>query len=158
MILMRDFMLRLRAFSLFWLAALTLAIPVQAQQGTTSGTFRGRITADDQPVVGAQVVARNVATGVTRGTLTDAQGRYSIPLLQPGPYTLTVTSIGYSAAERTGLNASAGIVNTIDISLSVQAVAIEGVEAIGERASIGQSGVATRVGAEQVENLPVAGR
>jgi hypothetical protein len=155
---MRDYVLRLRAFSLLWLAALAVATPLQAQQGTTSGTFRGRVTADDQPVVGAQVVARNVATGVTRGTLTDAQGRYALPLLQPGPYTLTITSIGYSAAERTGLTASAGIVSTVDISLSVQAVAIEEIEAIGQRASIGQSGVATRVGAEQVENLPVAGR
>jgi outer membrane receptor for ferrienterochelin and colicin len=155
---MRSPTMRLRTLSLVCLAALASVLPASAQQGTTTGTFRGRVTADEQPVVGAQVVARNTATGVTRGTLTDAQGRYSIPLLQPGPYTLRVTSIGYADSERTSLNASSGIVTTVDISVSVQAVAIEGVEAVGERAAISQAGVATRVSTEQVENLPVAGR
>ncbi|HEY0305125.1 MAG TPA: TonB-dependent receptor, partial [Longimicrobiales bacterium] len=153
---MRSSKLSLWAFS--FLCFLGLAASAAAQQGTTTGTFRGRVVADNAPVVGAQVVARNVATGASRGTLTDAQGRFSIPLLQPGPYTLTVTSIGYASAERPNLNASAGTVSTVDITLTVQAVALEGVEAVGERATIGQSGVATRVSTQQVENLPVAGR
>jgi outer membrane receptor for ferrienterochelin and colicin len=154
---MRSFNLRVLFFSL--MAALAFAAPASAQQGTTTGTFRGRVTtAEGQPVVGAQVVARNIATGGTRGALTDAEGRYAIPLLQPGPYTLRVTSIGYAEVERTGINASAGVVSTIDFTAAVQAVAVEGVTAVGTRADLGQTGVATRVGTEQVENLPVAGR
>ena len=156
---MRSFNLRVVFFSLIALAPLAFAAPAQAQQGTTTGTFRGRVTTPEgQPVVGAQVVARNTATGVTRGTLTDAEGRYAIPLLQPGPYTLRVTSIGYAEQERAGLNASAGNVSTVDVTVSIQAVAIDAVTAVGTRADIGQTGVATRVGTEQVENLPVAGR
>ena len=156
---MRSFYLRGFLFSLIALAALAFAAPVQAQQGTTTGTFRGRVTTPEgQPVVGAQVVARNTATGATRGAVTDAEGRYTLPLLQPGPYTLRVTSIGYADTERTGLNASAGVVSTFDVAVSVQAVAIEAVTAVGTRADIGQTGVSTRVGTQQVENLPVAGR
>ena len=154
---MRSNNLRVLLFSL--IAAFGFVAPASAQQGTTTGTFRGRVTtAEGQPVVGAQVVARNTATGATRGALTDAEGRYSIPLLQPGPYTLRVTSIGYADAERAGIIASAGVVSTIDFTASVQAVAVEGVTAVGTRADLGQTGVATRVNTEQVENLPVAGR
>ena len=157
---MRSSNLRGMLFSLIALAALAFAAPVQAQQGTTTGTFRGRVTTPEgQPIVGAQVVARNTATGATRGGVTDGDGRYTLPLLQPGPYTLRVTSIGYADTDRTGLAASAGVVSTFDITVSVQAVAIEGVTAVGTRAEIvGQTGVSARISTEQVENLPVAGR
>jgi hypothetical protein len=107
--------------------------------------------ADGQAVVGAQVVARNTATGVSRGALTDSEGRYAIPLLQTGPYSLRITSIGFSDAERSGVNASAGIVTTVDLTLSVQAVAVEGIEAIGIRNELAGNGVATRVSTEQAQ-------
>jgi hypothetical protein len=156
---MRSFCSRVQFIALIAVAFSVLAVPASAQQSATTGTFRGRVTsADGQAVVGAQVVARNTATGVSRGALTDSEGRYAIPLLQPGPYTLRVTSIGFSDGERSGLNASAGIVTTVDLTLSVQAVAVAGVEAVGIRNELAGNGVATRVSTEQVENLPVAGR
>jgi len=133
-----------------------------AQQSATTGTFRGRVTGPEgQPVVGAQVVARNTTTGTQRSALSDAEGRYIIPLLQPGgPYTLRVTSIGFREFEQTGLTATAGEALTVNVPMSVQAVQIAGIEVVGGpgRIDATQGGVVTRVGAEQVENLPVAGR
>ena len=102
--------------------------PTTAQQGATTGTIRGRVTtADNQPVPGAQVVVRNTATGMSRGVLSDAEGRYAVLLLPPGgPYTVRVTSIGHQDAERSGLFATAGDAVTVNFALGVQVVQIEG--------------------------------
>jgi hypothetical protein len=136
--------------------------PTTAQQGATTGTIRGRVTtADNQPVPGAQVVVRNTATGMSRGVLSDAEGRYAALLLPPGgPYTVRVTSIGHQDAERSGLFATAGDAITVNFALGVQVVQIEGVTVVSAapRIDVTQSGVVKRVGTEQVENLPVAGR
>jgi len=141
-------------------AALCFTTPLDAQ--VTTGTFRGRITNNDgQPVVNAQVIARNTATGVVRGTLTDGSGRYLLGLVPPGgPYTLRVESIGFAAEERANLQLSAGDVQTIDIQLAVQAVQLQGIEAsvAAQRVDIAQTGVVQRVGQEQIQNLPANGR
>ena len=141
-------------------AALTFCSSVAAQSPT--GAIRGRITSGaDQPAAGAQVVARNTATGFQRGTLTDVEGRYLIPQLPPGgPYTVSVTSIGFAPTERTTLTVSVGDATTANFDLSVQAVQVAGIVVTAEapRVDATQSGVVSRVGSQQVENLPVAGR
>ena len=133
-----------------------------AQQSTTTGSFRGRVTTGaEQPVAGAQVVARNTATGLQRGALTDSEGRFVIPLLAPGgPYTIRVTSIGYRDAERTGYQVTAGDVISVNFTMDVQAVQVAAIEvtANAPRVDVTQGGVVTRIGTQQVENLPVAGR
>lgn len=142
------------------LASLALARPAAAQ--STTGAIRGRITSDaGQAVAGAQVVARNTATGFQRGALTGTDGRYYIPLLPPGgPYTIGVTMIGFAAADRRGLAVTTGDAVAVDFDLSVQAVQVGGitVTAAAQRVDPSQAGVVSRVRTEQIENLPVAGR
>ncbi|MGH7555573.1 MAG: TonB-dependent receptor, partial [Longimicrobiales bacterium] len=144
------------------LGGLLVAFPLAAQQGATTGTFRGRVMgAENQPVVAGQVVARNTATGLQRGVLTDAQGRYAIPLLPPGgPYTVSVTSVGFANAEQSGFNLSAGDVRTVNFTMAVQAVQLAGIEVSGitARLDVSQGGVVQRVGQIQIESLPVNGR
>ena len=148
--------------SAFLLAGAFTGAPVHAQQGATTGTFRGRVTgAEGQPVASAQIVARNTSTGLQRGVLTDGEGRYAIPLLPPGgPYSLAVTSVGFGATERSGFNVTAGDVITVNFELAVQAVQLAGIEVQGtaERVDVTQGGVVQRVGTPQIEGLPVNGR
>jgi hypothetical protein len=155
------FVRRARTF-LLALSALLYAGGVAAQQSSTTGTFRGRVTdSEGKGVAGAQVVARNAQTGLQRGTLTDGDGRYLIPLVPPGgPYRLEASSVGYQAQTRDGINVGVGGAVTFDFTLSVQAVAVAGIEvnAGAQRVDVTQGGVVTRVGQEQVQNLPVAGR
>ena len=47
-------------------------------------------------VPGANLTLRNVATGVERTVVSDAGGRYLIPLLPPGKYNLTARASGFS--------------------------------------------------------------
>jgi hypothetical protein len=144
-------------------ASLALAlVPAAAQQSATTGSIRGRVTTgDNDPVVGAQVTARNMSTGFQRAALTDSEGRFNIPLLPPGgPYTIRVSSIGYQDAERTGYQVTAGDALALIFPMTVQAVQVGAVEVVGgaPRIDVTQGGVVTRVGTQQVENLPVAGR
>ncbi|MGH7466437.1 MAG: TonB-dependent receptor [Longimicrobiales bacterium] len=153
-----------RTTARFLTAATSLILfvaPTSAQQSATTGTIRGRVAgSDNQPVVGAQVVTRNTTTGLERSVLSDTEGRYVVPLLPPGgPYTVQVTSIGFQSAQRNGIMASSGVATTVDFSMAVQAVAIDGIEVVaGTRVDVTQAGVVQRVATQQVENLPVAGR
>ena len=142
--------------------AVLLSQPILAQQGSTTGTIRGRVSnPEGQPVVGAQITARNTSTGVQRAALSDADGRYSIPLLQPGgPYTVRVTSIGYRDSELTDLQTTAGGILALNFRMDVQAVQIQGVTVVGSapRVDVSEGGVVARVSTAKVENLPVSGR
>ena len=66
-------------------------------QGTTTAAISGFVrTSDGTPVVTAEVVVRNANTGVTNRTITNEDGRYFIPYLNPGSgYAVEVTALGY---------------------------------------------------------------
>ncbi|HEY0321456.1 MAG TPA: TonB-dependent receptor [Pyrinomonadaceae bacterium] len=83
-------------FRLFSAALLLLAcfsqtvIFVQAQTETT-GAFRGRVVDESgAPLPDATVRATNKLTGVPTATRTTSDGYFTLGLLQPGDYTLTV--------------------------------------------------------------------
>ncbi len=72
------------AASVFLAAALVLAAAGPAASQATS-TLNGRILDQENAVLpGATVVATNQATGVTRTTVSNAEGVYYLPGLEPG--------------------------------------------------------------------------
>lgn len=144
-------------------AALLLPLSVSegAGQGQTTGSIRGRITsAEGGAVVSAQVVAINTETGLRRGSLSDAQGRYSVLLLPPGTYRVEAQSLGFATAVADAVRVLIGETTPVDLALRTEAVAIEGITVTGERATIdpAQGGVRQTITPEQVENLPTQGR
>ena len=77
--------------SLIWLFVLIGSLPAAAQ--TTAAQLTGRITdASGSVVPGATVKATNTATQVSRGTVSNELGDYTIPLLEPGVYRIAVES------------------------------------------------------------------
>jgi hypothetical protein len=68
----------------------------QANRATITGTVTDTSGA---VVVGAQVVARNVDTGVETGTVSNSNGIYSVLNLPPGTYSLSVTREGFKPLE-----------------------------------------------------------
>ena len=74
----------LRSGALAAAGALMLwSAPLSGQ--TSTGTIRGTITGEGgAPVAEAQVTARNVASGVQRGTVSREDGSYILPGLTPG--------------------------------------------------------------------------
>jgi len=103
------------------LAALLLtAVPVLAQQKTVTGRVVDELGG---PMAGAQVTVK----GTTRGTLTDAEGRFSIAV-NVGQI-LNFSFIGTTPIERT-----VGAENVINIALLAAAISLDALEvtALGE--------------------------
>ncbi len=89
----------LAALALFATSAAPTAL--RAQVGATTDILTGHVVGpDSQPLAGARVEATSVETGITRGTTTDARGRYTI--LFPdggGQYRLSVRYLGMAPAQ-----------------------------------------------------------
>ena len=77
---------------------LLCAPPAQAQ---VSAAISGRVTDPAGATVsGAEVTAKNVETGETRSTVTDAAGHYWVPSLAVGEYEVRVTKQGFQEQVR----------------------------------------------------------
>src|SRR5260370_4930758 len=76
-----------------------VCLPAFAQQ--TTGQIEGTVfDAQGAAVVGAEITATDPNTGFTRATISGSSGNYSIPLLPPGTYNLTVKSKGFSSVQQ----------------------------------------------------------
>ncbi len=159
---MHHFSRMLRGAAALLLAMTLSALPSGAQQATTTGTVRGTVTGpDNAPIAGASVVAINAATGTRRGTQTDDRGRYNIPFLDPGVYTIRAQRIGFRPVERTGMRSSLGQVETQDFKLESSPTQL-GTIVVNANVSplIEQTktGTSTRILEEQLRQLPTSDR
>ena len=141
------------------LAAFVLgaADPLPAQ--TTTGSIRGYVTAEGGAViVGADVRARNTATGVERMATTNTRGFYSLSGLVPGQYALAVRHIGHRPMGQT-VQVQIGQDLTLNFSLATSAVQLEELTVSAAPAVETRSTeVATNVTPAQVEALPKSDR
>jgi len=82
------------------LLGLTICLGWAAMEGAAqtggTGSIEGTVTDPTGAVVaGATVTAANTLTGVKTTNITTKAGYYVIPLLHPGPYTVTVAASGF---------------------------------------------------------------
>ena len=133
-----------------------------AQAVTTSSINGTVVTADGQPVSGAQVVVVNEATGTQQGVLTRADGRFNLPGLQPGgPYRIEVRNIGYRTEAVENVTLALGQTERFDFTLRDQAVAVEGFQVTGERGEIisrSRTGTSSVIGQQKIERAPTITR
>src|SRR6187200_1327181 len=114
--------LRMRGFKLGLLAiALVASVPMAAfAQATLSGLVRDTSGA---VLPGATVEASSpVLIEKVRTATTDETGRYTIPDLRPGEYTVTFTLTGFRTIVRSGVALSGTAVVTINADLTVGGV------------------------------------
>ncbi len=111
------------------------------------------------PIPGVKISALETRTGVKTPAVTDAAGKYVIPFLAPGTYTLTAQSSGFKSAQRSDLAVAADEHPVIDFKLEVGDVATSVTVSSDvpllntDNASVGQS-----ITAKQVEDIPLNGR
>ena len=109
-----------------WIAALAavcalVATPAFAQGGSTA-SLSGVVTDKDGGVVpGATVVIKNIATGESNSTVTNASGAWSLPGLSVGTYKVTITMTGFKTAE-IDVRLQSGSSNNFTTKLEVGAV------------------------------------
>ena len=109
--------------------SLTMVLPtlVAAQDGTIAGTVRDDAT--NQGLAGAPVFI----SALSVGTLSDNDGAFEVRGVPAGTHMVEIQLIGY-AIVRQEVTVTAGSESRLDVALSVEAVLLGGITAIGTRA------------------------
>ena len=147
-----------RKVAVFWMLAILFSAPTFAQ--VAGGTLSGTVSdPSGGGIPQAQVVIKNVATGVERTTTTNADGFYTTVNLLPGSYQITVTASGFNTETRHGVTMSVGAQQTVDISLRVGTISNR-VEVIAEvpDVQLTSSDISAVVNGTTVRELPLNGR
>src|SRR5256885_2638904 len=114
----------MKPWKLFWVLALAAAGPLEGQ---ATGQITGIVkNSDGQPTASATVMVR----GTKLSTVTGTDGRYTLPEVPPGSYTVVAALIGYGFATATA-SVVPGQVTQLDFALEARAVQLEGVTVVG---------------------------
>ncbi|HJQ09541.1 MAG TPA: carboxypeptidase regulatory-like domain-containing protein [Gemmatimonadaceae bacterium] len=141
------------------LGVIASLVGTNALAQTTTGTIRGTVTGPaGAPIPSAQIVARNVATGATRNTISNDAGAYVLVGLTPGTYDVNVRRIGSTPQSRT-IVVQIGATQVQDFSLEAQAAVLETqVVTAASGVETHTSEVATNVTQAQINKLPTPSR
>ena len=132
-------------------------------QGTTTSSINGRVTdTSGETLPGATVLAVHTPSGSRYGNITNSDGFYRIPNMRVGgPYTVTVTFIGYKEFKRENVYLTLGQAFKINAELTETSVSLDAVEVVADRSSVfdgNRTGSETVVGLEQINATPTVAR
>jgi hypothetical protein len=139
-------------------AAFLICFSLSAQINT--GRILGTVTDQTGGVIaGAAVVVTNTETGVARNLVTDGAGEYDAPNLNPGKYSLRVSTAGFEAFERQNIALGVGQDARIDAQLTpgqiTQTVTVSETTPLLDTTSATVTGT---INTENIVDLPVQGR
>ena len=147
-----------RSTVVFSILLIACTAPTRAQVvgGTLSGTVSDSSGAG---IPQANLVVRNVATGVERSVTTNSDGFYTTVNLLPGTYEVTISATGFSTQTGHGISMTVGAQVTVDFTLRVGTVSnrVE-VTAQVPDVQLTSSDISAVVGATTVRELPLNGR
>lgn len=108
----------MRHFAVVPLAFLLCATALLAQVGGT-GSIAGRVTDPSGAILtGATITATNIATGAETVRTTSNAGVFSLPLLPPGDYSITVKASGFQTLTQAHVIVEA--LGTVEVNLTLQ--------------------------------------
>jgi hypothetical protein len=121
-----------------------------------SGTITGLATDPSGAVVaGADVTVTNTGTHETSSTRTTDTGLYTVPYLETGTYSVSVTRAGFETVTVNGLFLNPGATAKADVTLQLGAAATKvEVDAAIQQLQTESSTVSAGVGALAIENIP----
>src|SRR5919201_3697263 len=115
--------------TLAWLVIFVLAAAGSAFGQETTGTISGRVVDAQQLAIPGATVTITGPQGL-KTVVTDAEGRYAVPFLTPGTYSVKAELQGFKTAARTGIVVALG--QTVDLPLKLEIGAIsETVQVVG---------------------------
>jgi Carboxypeptidase regulatory-like domain len=128
----------------------------QTETATISGTASDSSGA---ALAGAKINITNTETNVMQSTVTDAQGRYTVPDLPVGTYKVQASQSGFKTVIQNGVVLTVGSTVVVNLALPVgevsQTVTVEGSVSHVETQT---TEVSNLVSPTQVANLPLNGR
>jgi outer membrane receptor protein involved in Fe transport len=137
----------------------TLVMPPAASAQTAGATLVGRVQdSSGAPLPGATVTATETSTGVSRTTVTDAEGNFRLPSLPVGTYTLQIELSGFAPVNVEEVRLNVATEREVNVTLSTSS--IEEAITVTAEAPLVQTtpAIGTIVSQEELENLPLNGR
>jgi hypothetical protein len=143
-----------------WISALVVACaclpgPTEAQEAR--GTLQGRVfDASGGAVPGATIEVTNVDTGVATPAVSNEEGNYRVPFLNPGTYRVTVTLDGFSKFVSQNIQLHVAEVLTVDATLQPGRLTDEvTVSAAATAIDSSGAGLGQVVDARRISELPI---
>jgi outer membrane receptor for ferrienterochelin and colicin len=138
-----------------------MAISVISISQVTTSSMNGTVkTLSGADLAGASITATHTPTGTVYSTTSRKGGIYNISNMNPGgPYTFTVSFVGYKSITREGLILSLG--ETLNENFELLETAgnlTEVVVATKLAQTSGKGGTETSIGRDKMANLPTVGR
>ncbi|HEX9825826.1 MAG TPA: carboxypeptidase-like regulatory domain-containing protein, partial [Flavobacteriaceae bacterium] len=130
----------------------------------TTSNIKGLILDEsDQPLPGANIVAVHTPTGTKYGAATNYDGRYNLLNLRVGgPYTITISFVGYKEQVFDNVYLTLGKTENIDTQMIAQSEELEAVVLTGAAGTgtfgSDRTGAETNVGRRELTQLPTISR
>jgi len=133
--------------------------PLGAQQSPTAGSLAGTVERPDgTPIAGASVSVTERERNLARSSSTDAQGRFTFPLLAVGDYELAASADGFAPAQQR-LRLAVGA--ALDVPIVLAPAHAESITVTTEERAlldVARTQVSAMVTPEEVRDLPLNGR
>ncbi len=101
--------------------ALVFLSGLSYSQSTTTSAFEGKVTDETGLALpGVEVTVSSPDTiGGARSTITDVEGKYRFPALQPGTYSIEASLQGFTSQRREAIRLFVGVTLTADFALTI---------------------------------------
>jgi hypothetical protein len=130
-----------------------------AQGGTTSSLGGTVVDSDGGVIPGATIVIKNNTTGLTTSAVSGPDGAFSVPALQPGAYTVTISLSGFKTAVindvRLAISTPATVKATLQVGSLTETVEVKGGVALINTQT---ATVASTLNVDQINRMPMATR
>ena len=143
-------------FTVLLLSQFFNGVNVNAQLKTS--IVKGLVHSENnQPLVGASVLIKNIQTNFTAGTKSDTAGVFSMQVPIGGQYSFTISFIGYDPKTFSGYNLKEGATFVLDVELKPNLINLDQVVVVGygSQKKVNLTGAVTTLTAEDFENRPI---
>ena len=144
----------------FVATSMFLTVPDAGAQAVAVAEVDGHVTDQSgQSVVGAQVKMTEVEKAQVHNTVTNSDGRYSLPNLPTGAYKLEVTAPGFKAYVQTGIVLQ--VANNVEADVTMQVGSVsESIEVVANAAMVEtrDNSLSQVIDQQRVVDLPLNGR
>jgi hypothetical protein len=142
---------------------LLLLVSFVAQSQVTTSKIKGTVTDDKgEGLFGATVVVLHVPTGTKSGTITQENGKYTVPNLRVGgPYTVTFSYVGYATQEVKDIFLTLGKTTNVDAALAEEGTTLDEIVISSSKSSTfnnDRTGAQTSISSQQLKTLPTISR
>lgn len=149
---------RMRSFLVVVMLLMTATMSAQV----TTASMSGKVTVEDEPIIGATITAIHESSGTCYGTVTNLSGQFNLQGMRTGgPYKVEISYIGYQTAIYKGINLSLGDNYVLNVSLKESSELLDEIVVTATKNSNMKSdraGAITNIGEAQIAMLPTVSR